>query len=89
MAICDTPVNWILDADIRGFFDSVSQEWLVRFLGHRIGDERVIRLVRKWLKAGVLEDGNWSVSEMGTPQGQWLRHCVIGQPSHLDSRRMA
>ena len=69
MAICDTPVNWILDADIRGFFDSVSQEWLVRFLGHRIGDERVIRLVRKWLKAGVLEDGNWSVSEMGTPQG--------------------
>ena len=57
VAICDTPVNWILDADIRGFFDSVSQEWLVRFLEHRIGDERVIRLVRKWLKAGVLEDG--------------------------------
>jgi RNA-directed DNA polymerase len=50
-------------------FDAVSQEWLVRFLEHRIGDERVIRLVRKWLKAGVLEDGNWSVSEMGTPQG--------------------
>jgi group II intron reverse transcriptase/maturase len=69
VAICNTPVNWILDADIRGFFDSVSQEWLVRFLEHRIGDERVIRLVRKWLKAGVLEDGNWSVSEMGTPQG--------------------
>jgi len=69
VAICETPVNWILDADIRGFFDSVSQEWLVRFLEHRIGDERVIRLVRKWLKAGVLDDGNWSVSEMGTPQG--------------------
>jgi len=69
VAICNTPVNWILDADIRGFFDSVSQEWLVRFLEHRIGDERVIRLVRKWLKAGVLEDGNWSVSEKGTPQG--------------------
>jgi Retron-type reverse transcriptase len=69
VAISGTPVNWILDADIRGFFDSVSQEWLVRFLEHRIGDERVIRLVRKWLKAGVLEDGNWSVSEMGTPQG--------------------
>jgi RNA-directed DNA polymerase len=69
VAISSTPVNWILDADIRSFFDSVSQEWLVRFLGHRIGDERVIRLVRKWLKAGVLEDGNWSVSEMGTPQG--------------------
>jgi RNA-directed DNA polymerase len=69
VAICNTPVNWILDADIRGFFDSVSQEWLVRFLEHRIGDERVIRLVRKWLKAGVLEDGELSVSEMGTPQG--------------------
>jgi RNA-directed DNA polymerase len=69
VAISGTPVNWILDADIRGFFDSVSQEWMVRFLEHRIGDERVIRLVRKWLKAGVLEDGNWSVSEMGTPQG--------------------
>ena len=69
VAICDTPVNWILDADIRGFFDSVSHEWLVRFLEHRIGDERVIRLVRKWLTAGVLEDGAWSGSETGTPQG--------------------
>jgi len=69
VAISGTPVNWILDADIRGFFDSVSQAWLVRFLEHRIGDERVIRLVRKWLKAGVLEEGNLSVSEMGTPQG--------------------
>jgi len=69
VAICDTPVNWILDADIRSFFDSVSQDWLVRFLEHRIGDERIIRLVRKWLKAGVLEDGAWSVSETGTPQG--------------------
>lgn len=69
VAISGTSVNWILDADVRGFFDSVSQEWLVRFLEHRIGDERVIRLVRKWLKAGILEDGNWSVSEKGTPQG--------------------
>ncbi len=69
VAISDTPVNWILDADIRGFFDSVSQEWLVRFLEHRIGDERVIRLVRKWLKAGVLDEGVWSLSETGTPQG--------------------
>ena len=54
VAISGTPVNWILDADIRSFFDSVSQDWLLRFLGHRIGDERVLRLVRKWLKAGVL-----------------------------------
>jgi group II intron reverse transcriptase/maturase len=69
VAISDTPVNWILDADIRGFFDSVSQSWLIRFLEHRVGDERIIRLVRKWLKAGVLEEGKWSVSETGTPQG--------------------
>ncbi len=68
-AITSTPVNWILDADIRSFFDSVSQEWLIRFLEHRIGDQRIIRLVRKWLKAGVLEDGALSVSETGTPQG--------------------
>ena len=69
VGIGNTPVNWILDADIRSFFDSVSQEWLIRFLEHRIGDKRIIRLVRKWLKAGVLEDGEWSVSDMGTPQG--------------------
>jgi RNA-directed DNA polymerase len=69
VGICNTLVNWILDADIRSFFDSVSQEWLIRFLEHRIGDKRIIRLVRKWLKAGVLEDGEWSVSEEGTPQG--------------------
>src|ERR1700741_4165547 len=48
-------VNWILDADIRSFFDSISQEWLVRFLEHRIGDKRIIRLIRKWLRAGILE----------------------------------
>ena len=47
-------MNWILDADIKGFFDAVDQQWLIRFLEHRIGDERIIRLVRKWLKAGVL-----------------------------------
>ena len=69
VAIGETRVNWILDADIRSFFDGLSQEWLVRFLEHRIGDERILRLVRKWLKAGVLEDGKWSVSERGTPQG--------------------
>ena len=62
-------VNWILDADIRSFFDKIDQSWLVRFLEHRIGDERVIRLVRKWLKAGVLDEGVWSISETGTPQG--------------------
>lgn len=69
VAISSTPVNWILDADIKGFFDTVDQQWLIRFLEHRIGDERIIRLVRKWLKAGVLEEGQWQSSDMGTPQG--------------------
>ena len=69
VAISNTRVNWILDADIKGFFDNVNQEWLIKFLEHRIGDERIIRLVRKWLKAGVLEDGQLTNSEMGTPQG--------------------
>ena len=52
-------MNWILDADIKGFFDAVNQDWLMRFLEHRIGAERIIRLVRKWLKAGVLDEGQW------------------------------
>ena len=64
-----TKVNWILDADIRSFFDTVSQEWLIRFVEHRIGDRRIIRLIQKWLKAGVLEDGVVTVSEKGTGQG--------------------
>jgi RNA-directed DNA polymerase len=62
-------VSFILDADIRSFFDTVSQDWLIRFVEHRVGDPRVIRLIRKWLKAGVLEDGAVSVSERGTAQG--------------------
>ena len=69
VGINSTKVNWILDADIRSFFDTVSQDWLIRFLEHRIGDKRIIRLIRKWLKAGVLEDGIVSVSEKGTAQG--------------------
>jgi RNA-directed DNA polymerase len=62
-------VNWILDADIRSFFDEISQEWLIRFLEHRIGDRRIIRLIQKWLKAGILEDGIVSISDRGTGQG--------------------
>src|ERR1700733_1919362 len=62
-------VNFIFDADVASFFDSVSQNWLVRFVEHRIGDKRIIRLIRKWLKAGVLEDGVVTVGEMGTGQG--------------------
>ena len=69
VGIESTKVNWILDADIRSFFDEISQQWLVRFLEHRIGDQRIIRLIQKWLKAGILEDGVVTVSERGTGQG--------------------
>src|SRR4051794_3829847 len=69
VGISSTKVNYILDADIAGFFDAVSQDWLVRFLNHRIGDPRMIRLIQKWLKAGVLEEGVITVSETGTGQG--------------------
>ncbi|ESW66527.1 maturase [Mesorhizobium sp. LSJC280B00] len=62
-------MNWIVDADIQNFFGAVSQEWLVRFLEHRIGDKRIIRLIRKWLKAGILEDGIVTVDDRGTGQG--------------------
>lgn len=62
-------VGWVLDADIRGFFDAIDHGWLIKFVEHRIGDQRVLRLLRKWLKAGVLEDGRWRASEEGTPQG--------------------
>jgi group II intron reverse transcriptase/maturase len=69
VGITTRKVNYILDADIRSFFDSVDQDWLVRFVEHRIGDKRITRLIRKWLKAGVLEDGVVTVSERGTGQG--------------------
>jgi RNA-directed DNA polymerase len=69
VAINTRKVNWIVDADIQNFFGSVSQDWLVRFLEHRIGDKRIIRLIRKWLKAGILEDGIVTVEDRGTGQG--------------------
>ena len=62
-------MNWILDADIQNFFGAVSQSWLVRFLEHRVGDKRIIRLIQKWLKAGILEDGIVTVDDRGTGQG--------------------
>ena len=62
-------VNWVLDVDIRDYFSSLDQSWLERFLEHRIADRRVLRLIQKWLKAGVIENGEWSRTERGTPQG--------------------
>jgi RNA-directed DNA polymerase len=69
MGITHRKVNWVLDADIRGFFDNIDHEWMLRFLKHRIADRRVLRLIRKWLTAGVSEDGQWSKTTVGTPQG--------------------
>ncbi len=62
-------VNWVLDADIRGFYDAIDHEWMLKFLEHRIADRRVLRLIRKWLKAGVIEDGEWSETLEGAAQG--------------------
>jgi RNA-directed DNA polymerase len=62
-------VNWVLDADIRDFFGQLDRAWLRKFLGHRIADKRVLRLVDKWLAAGVIEDGTWSETPQGSPQG--------------------
>jgi group II intron reverse transcriptase/maturase len=69
VGIMERKVNWVLDVDLRAFFDSVSQNWLVRFMEHRVGDRRVLRLIQKWLRAGVWEEGKLTVSEEGTPQG--------------------
>ena len=62
-------VNWVLDADLRAFFDTLGHEWLVKFIEHRIGDRRIVHLIQKWLRAGVLEEGKRTQSEMGTVQG--------------------
>jgi len=69
VGITSTKVNWILEVDVRSFFDEVSQTWLARFLEHRIADPRILHLIQKWLKAGILEDGVVTVSDKGTGQG--------------------
>jgi len=69
VGLTERKVNWVLDADIRGFFDAIDHEWLMKFLEHRIADRRILRLVRKWLRAGVSEEGEWSPTTVGTPQG--------------------
>jgi retron-type reverse transcriptase len=68
-AIRTKKVNWVLDADIRGFFDAIDHGWLVKFVEHRIGDRRMVRLIQKWLSAGIMEQGRWSAVEVGSPQG--------------------
>src|SRR5437667_10679092 len=65
-------VNYVLDADIRGFFDNLDKSWMVKFVEHRVADPRILRLIQKWLKAGVMEEGKWSESKSGTPQGSGI-----------------
>ena len=74
-------VSFILDSDIRSFFDEISQQWLIRFLEHRIGDRRIIRLIQKWLKAGILEGGVVSVSDRGTGQGAVISPLLVSSTS--------
>jgi len=62
-------ISWILDADISGYYDNISHEWMMKFLSHRIADKRMLRLIKKWLSAGVIEEGQWSTSDFSTPQG--------------------
>ena len=69
VAITQHKVSWVLDADIRGFFDTIDHTWLMKFVEHRVADPRILRLIRKFLRAGVSEDGQWSKTEVGTPQG--------------------
>jgi RNA-directed DNA polymerase len=69
VGIMGKKVNWVLDADIRSFYDTIDHGWMLKFVEHRIADPRVLRLIRKWLRAGVTEDGTWSKTEVGTPQG--------------------
>ena len=69
VGLMERRINWVLDCDIRGFFDAIVHEWLMKFIEHRVGDRRVLRLIRKWLRAGVSEEGEWSKTVVGTPQG--------------------
>src|SRR5262249_7825743 len=97
VGISDRRVNFIFDADVASFFDSVSKDWLVRFVVHRIGDKRIIRLIRKWLSAGCLEEGVVTNSEMGTGQGSVISpllaniymHYVFDLWAHRWRRREA
>jgi RNA-directed DNA polymerase len=69
VAIERMPVKWVLDADIRGFFDHVDHEWMLKFVQHRVADRRILRLIQKWLRAGVSVNGQWLETKVGTPQG--------------------
>jgi len=68
-ALLQKKVNYVVDADIRSFFDGIDKSWMIKFMEHRVADRRILRLIQKWLNAGVMEEGQWSETETGTPQG--------------------
>ncbi len=76
-------VNYVLDADIRGFFDNLDKSWLAKFVEHRVADSRILRLIQKWLSAGVLEEGIWSEATSGTPQGSVITPLTQKVTSNL------
>src|ERR1019366_9401828 len=80
-------VNWVLDLDVKSFFDKVEQGWLVKFVEHRIADRRIVRLIQKWLKAGVMEDGRWFETKEGTPQGSVITPRTQKITSNLRGQR--
>ena len=82
VGITSTKVNWILEVDVQSFFDEVSQSWLTRFVEHRIADPRILHLIQKWLKAGILEDGVVTVSEKGTGQGSVISPLLANAYLH-------
>jgi hypothetical protein len=75
-ALMTRKVNWVLDVDIRNFFDSVDHGWLLRMLAHRIADPRILRLIERWVKAGILESGRWQALDKGTPQGSGITTAI-------------
>jgi group II intron reverse transcriptase/maturase len=75
-------VNWVLDAGLESFFDTIDHTWLIKFLDHRIGDRRILRLIRKWLRAGVSEEGQWSETKAGTPQGAVISPLLANVSLH-------
>jgi len=97
VAITTKKVNWVLDADIRDFFTTLDHAWLKRFVEHRIADSRILRLIEKWMSAGVIEDGAWTACEEGVPARSFgiavarerlpaLRLRSVGSPMALSAR---
>src|SRR6516162_3090758 len=81
-ALLRKKVNYVLDADIRGFFDNLDKSWLIKFVEHRVADPRILRLIQKWLNAGVMEEGKWSEMKTGTPQGSVISPTLANTYLH-------